>query len=672
MRQYVKKTRRNNGFANLLASVAPSGPTPPTVISITPDNGSTAGGTAVSIEVNDSTGATGASVGGVPLTSFTIIDGTHVGGDTGAHAAGAVDVIVTNGGGDSAPLVGAYTYVVPVAPPVITGINYSVGDIDGDGQTIVLDGTDFDSVTVVTVDGVGVSFVYSLGTISFTLPAHASTYPGTIDIEVTNPSGSDTVPFMYFSPADLIDPGTLYDGAYFDARKGVTLTGSDVDQWDDQGSNAYPFNTLTGVKPVFVPNAFGTEPGIQYTAPNSELTSTTGVLNYAAQVEIFIGQKWTSTDAVATQAGVNAPMTTVGDYQGNSALNIGASDGSLCSGIYDGVGWLSPRFGYGLNDDTPYCLSGKKIDAGSNGNQLDAFCNAQNIGSALTGNSFTGTAISDIGVGFLTEDGADCVVAFVIWLTDLTVTQGDRELIAEWAAQSFGTGLTSPVYDPVTALSPTRFYAPYLYNSSTQIWYDPTTAQNAAPTGTPPASVNLCPEFAAGVSGDLGNPTALSLWAGVGNHTLFAAADVTAINSNNATPYANECLIGDSDSYIGLFLKNPSVGVYQAIYYEYDGATRVATFDISAFVPAGVGRISVIGRKVGGNLEISVNGGAWVTGNPCGNTGSGTGTLRIGGIGAITVCNAQEYAAGTWNRALSDAEATALHTWAAAVPHSVS
>ncbi len=89
------------------------------VIGIAPSSGSIAGGTGVVIEVDDSTGATAAHIGGVSLLSFTIDDATHVSGITQANTAGASDVTVTNGGGISNPLVGGFTYTPPLYDPAI-------------------------------------------------------------------------------------------------------------------------------------------------------------------------------------------------------------------------------------------------------------------------------------------------------------------------------------------------------------------------------------------------------------------------------------------------------------------------------------------------------------------------------------------------------------------------
>ena len=87
------------------------------VTAISPNTGTASGGTSVSITVDDSTGATGATVGGVALTGFAIVDGTHVSGTTGAHAAGAVDVVVTNAEG-SGTLAGGFTYTAAAFDPL--------------------------------------------------------------------------------------------------------------------------------------------------------------------------------------------------------------------------------------------------------------------------------------------------------------------------------------------------------------------------------------------------------------------------------------------------------------------------------------------------------------------------------------------------------------------------
>lgn len=96
------------------------------ITSISPTTGPSAGGTAVTLTGVGFTGATSASVGGVPLTSFVLVSDTTITGVTGEKAAGSsvvtVAVTVTNG---CKPLVNAYTYV---APPLSLKLDASAGD----------------------------------------------------------------------------------------------------------------------------------------------------------------------------------------------------------------------------------------------------------------------------------------------------------------------------------------------------------------------------------------------------------------------------------------------------------------------------------------------------------------------------------------------------------------
>jgi hypothetical protein len=108
------------GIGLALTILSGKTPSPPTVLAIDRTLGDTlGGGSRVVFQVDDSSGAVSAALGGVNVTSFSIDDTTHVSGIPGAHAAGHVNATVTNGVGTSSPLVSAYEYwnpAVPMAP----------------------------------------------------------------------------------------------------------------------------------------------------------------------------------------------------------------------------------------------------------------------------------------------------------------------------------------------------------------------------------------------------------------------------------------------------------------------------------------------------------------------------------------------------------------------------
>ena len=81
----------------------------PTVSGINPSSGPRTGGTSVTITGNNFTNATGATIGGVSITSFNVLNNTTIVGTTAAASSGTVNVIVYNSAG-SGTGAGLFTY----------------------------------------------------------------------------------------------------------------------------------------------------------------------------------------------------------------------------------------------------------------------------------------------------------------------------------------------------------------------------------------------------------------------------------------------------------------------------------------------------------------------------------------------------------------------------------
>lgn len=108
-----RKAAPIGGFSlgsNVSASLT-SGAVPTITGALSVITGNDRGGTTTVIPVNSSVGVTGVTFGGSSATSVVLTDATHVTCVTPAHAVGAVDVVVTNGTGPSAPSVGGFTYL---------------------------------------------------------------------------------------------------------------------------------------------------------------------------------------------------------------------------------------------------------------------------------------------------------------------------------------------------------------------------------------------------------------------------------------------------------------------------------------------------------------------------------------------------------------------------------
>jgi hypothetical protein len=103
---------QTNAANTLFTYVTPA----PTVSSVTPTSGSTAGGTSITIAGANFTGATAVSVGGNACTSVSVVSATSITCSTPAGTAGTASVLVTTPGGTNAANT-LFTYTAPPTPP---------------------------------------------------------------------------------------------------------------------------------------------------------------------------------------------------------------------------------------------------------------------------------------------------------------------------------------------------------------------------------------------------------------------------------------------------------------------------------------------------------------------------------------------------------------------------
>jgi phosphatidylserine/phosphatidylglycerophosphate/cardiolipin synthase-like enzyme len=193
--------------ASCFKYVAP--PSAPTITSISPNTGLTTGGTLLTITgSNFNYGAT-VKLDGVLATTITVINSTTITARTNSHAAGTVDVVLTNYQGASVTSTGGFTFTSPSSTaPTLTSVTPNSGSTDG-GTNVTLTGTRFVSGATVSFAGVAATnvSVASATSITATTPAHNA---GAVNDTVTNPnneSASLTNAFSYISsstPADIV------------------------------------------------------------------------------------------------------------------------------------------------------------------------------------------------------------------------------------------------------------------------------------------------------------------------------------------------------------------------------------------------------------------------------------------------------------------------------------
>jgi hypothetical protein len=183
----------------------------PTADSINPNTGTSAGGTSVTVNgTNFQSGAT-ASLGGAQLT-ISGVTPTAITGTTRPHAAGAVNVVVTNPDGQSASCTACFSYIAAAAPSVTSAAPNSGSTMGGD--TVTVNGANFQSGASVSFGGSALTVTtLSATAISGTTTAHVA---GAVDVAVTNPDAQTATCaacFTYINTGNAIQsenalPGT--------------------------------------------------------------------------------------------------------------------------------------------------------------------------------------------------------------------------------------------------------------------------------------------------------------------------------------------------------------------------------------------------------------------------------------------------------------------------------
>lgn len=163
---------------------------PPSVTSLTPNTGTGAGGTVVTINGSHLEGTTSVKFGNTPATSFTVVSPTQVTAVAPPSATGLFNVYVTTPDGTGATSYRTWFAYTTPGPPVVTTLNPRSSPAPG-GTTITISGRGFTAATAVTFGSVPAASytVVSDSKITAVTPASAS---GIVNVWVSTPVGQST------------------------------------------------------------------------------------------------------------------------------------------------------------------------------------------------------------------------------------------------------------------------------------------------------------------------------------------------------------------------------------------------------------------------------------------------------------------------------------------------
>jgi hypothetical protein len=198
----VLATAATNTAFRGVAFVPSTGLADPTVVSVNPNVGATAGGTNVTISGSNFNTVTGVYFGSTAAASYTVVNSTTITAVSPAGSAGTIDVTVNNStGASTTSAADTFNYTVS---PVITSISPTSGSTTG-GTSVIISGSNFAGVNNVSFGSVAAaSFNYNAAnsTITAITPSESA---GSVLVTVTTPGGTATSPtqFTFAAPPTI-------------------------------------------------------------------------------------------------------------------------------------------------------------------------------------------------------------------------------------------------------------------------------------------------------------------------------------------------------------------------------------------------------------------------------------------------------------------------------------
>ncbi len=329
-------------------------PAPPSVSSISPNTGATAGGTVVTITGTGFTSSATVSFGAVAGTAVTVTSSSSITATSPAQAAAVVDVTVTTVGGTSAKVAGdQFTYTAPV--PTVSAISPASGPASG-GTTVTVTGTGLTAATGVSFGTVAATSVTVASDTSLTAAAPAGT--GTVDVTVTTAGGTSAKSaadqFTYTSCSAPTVSAIAPTGGPAAGGTSVTITGTNFEVGSGSsatcqasavnfgstpaGAGSVIINSATSITAVSPAQAAGT---VDVTVTNAGGTSAKSSADQFTYSSTAPGQGyWLVTSQGTVDAYGSAPaITPAGMNLGpNKVVAIATSPGGTGYWLVDSAG----------------------------------------------------------------------------------------------------------------------------------------------------------------------------------------------------------------------------------------------------------------------------------------------------------------------------------------------
>ena len=420
---------------------------PPTVTSISPTSGTTAGGTSVTITgTNFIAGAT-VTIGGSTCTSVVIVSSTSITCTTPSGTAGPRDVVVATGVSPNATLTGGFTYVAPPAAPATPDLATASDSGSSSTDDITSDNTP-------------------------TISVGSATNGNTVTVTATK-SGQTNVTCTFTATAQTgCDLGTLVDGVWSVTAK---QTNSGI---DSAATSALSITvdatppTVTSFSSTKSNGTYGIGTTVNITATLSEAVadgaSITVTLDTGDTVVLTKENSTTLTGTYTVGTGDNSADLTVTSYALTSAPTDAAGNAMTSTTLPTGANNIAGAQAIVIDTTAPTLSSATANTAGT---QVTlTFNEALNATTAVAGDfavsvgttSMTVSSISVSGSTVILTLGTPAVIGDVISVAytaptpnSATSNSAIQDIAGNDAASFTTTATVPPASSPPTTVAPT-------------------------------------------------------------------------------------------------------------------------------------------------------------------------------------------------------------------------
>jgi hypothetical protein len=438
----------------------------PSVTGISPTSGPAAGGTAVTITGTSFVSGATITIGGSAATGVAFVSATSLTATTPAHAAGSVNVVVTNPDTQTGTGTSLFTYA---GAPSVSAISPTSGPTTG-GIAVTITGTGFVSGATIMIGGsaaTGVAFV-SATSLTATTPAHAA---GPVNVVVTNPdtqTGTGTSLFTYAGAPSVsaISPtggalagGTalVITGTGFSATPSVTLGGTPA-----TGVSFVSSTTLTATAPAHAAGVVN----VVVINPDTQTGTGTGLYTYAAAPTVSA----ISPTSRPAAGGSSVTVTGTGFVTGATVTIGGSAATSVAVVSATSLTAIAPAHGAGLvnvvvtNPDTQ-TGTGTNLFTYVAAPTVSAISPTAGLTGGGTATTITGTAFvtgATVTIGGTSATGVVFVSATTLSVTTpahaagtatVTVTNPDTQVGSCTNCYTYGTPPPAPTVGGITASS---------------------------------------------------------------------------------------------------------------------------------------------------------------------------------------------------------------------------